>query len=101
MQEKLLNKAGEKPYRRSSKARRTSEARRAFDNSDPIQLRRMTKEFGEFRAVDGLSLSIKEGEIISLLGHNGAGKTTAIYMLTGMLMPTKGDALIHGKSIKR
>jgi len=61
----------------------------------------MTKDFGEFRAVDDLSLSIKEGEIIALLGHNGAGKTTAIYMLTGMLMPTHGDAIIHGLSIKK
>ena len=58
-------------------------------------------EFGEFRAVDEMSLSIKENEIIALLGHNGAGKTTAIYMLTGMLMPTHGDAIIHGLSIKK
>lgn len=57
--------------------------------------------FGEFRAVDAMTMSIKENEIISLLGHNGAGKTTAIYMLTGMLMPTQGDAVIHGKSIRR
>jgi ABC-type multidrug transport system ATPase subunit len=61
----------------------------------------MTKEFGEFRAVDDLTLSIKKNEIIALLGHNGAGKTTAIYMLTGMLMPTGGDAIINGFSIKK
>ena len=52
--------------------------------------------FGEFRAVDEMTLSIKSDEIIALLGHNGAGKTTAIYMLTGMLMPSEGDAIIHG-----
>ena len=57
--------------------------------------------FGEFRAVDRLTLSIKSDEIIALLGHNGAGKTTAIYMLTGMLMPSEGDAVIHGNSIRR
>lgn len=57
--------------------------------------------FGEFRAVDQLTLSIKSDEIIALLGHNGAGKTTAIYMLTGMLMPSEGDAVIHGNSITR
>ena len=45
-------------------------------------------------------MSIKQNEIIALLGHNGAGKTTAIHMLCGMLMPTKGDAILHGKSIK-
>ena len=61
----------------------------------------MTMQFGEFKAVDELTLSIKQDEIIALLGHNGAGKTTAIYMLTGMLMPSGGDALLHGNSIKR
>lgn len=57
--------------------------------------------FGEFRAVDEMTLSVKNDEIIALLGHNGAGKTTAIYMLTGMLMPSGGDAVINGNSIKR
>lgn len=61
----------------------------------------MTKEFGEFRAVDQMTISIKSNEIIALLGHNGAGKTTAIYMLTGMLMPTHGDAILYGNSIKK
>lgn len=61
----------------------------------------MTKKFGDFIAVDKLTLSIKKDEIIAILGHNGAGKTTAIYMLTGMLMPSGGDGLIHGNSIKR
>lgn len=56
-------------------------------------------QFGDLKAVDSLSLSIKKDEIIALLGHNGAGKTTAIYMLTGMLMPTKGDAVLNGNSI--
>lgn len=61
----------------------------------------MTMKFGEFTAVDQMTLSVKQDEIIALLGHNGAGKTTAIYMLTGMLMPTGGDAIIQGNSIKR
>ncbi len=59
----------------------------------------MTMKFGDFKAVDNLSLSIKKSEIIAVLGHNGAGKTTAIYMLTGMLMPTEGDAILNGNSI--
>lgn len=58
-------------------------------------------KFGDFCAVDKMTISIKNNEIIALLGHNGAGKTTAIYMLTGMLMPTSGDAIISGNSIKR
>lgn len=78
---------------------RESEARRAFNEKDPIQLRNMTMKFGDFKAVDNLSLSIKKSEIIAVLGHNGAGKTTAIYMLTGMLMPTEGDAILNGNSI--
>ena len=81
--------------------RRVSEARKAYSKTDPITLKKMTMKFGEFTAVNDLTLSIKKDEIIALLGHNGAGKTTAIYMLTGMLMPTSGDAIIHGNSIKR
>ena len=44
-------------------------------------------------------MSIKQGEIFTILGHNGAGKTTAIYMLTGVLSPTSGDATIYGNKI--
>lgn len=57
---------------------------------DPIQLKRVTMKFGNFKAVDDLTMSIKENEIFALLGHNGAGKTTCIYMLTGMLHMTEG-----------
>ena len=64
-------------------------------------MKKMSMMFGEFKAVDKLNLSIKKDEIIALLGHNGAGKTTAIYMLTGMLMPTSGDAIINGNSIRK
>ena len=55
--------------------------------------------FGKFKAVDDLNISIQEGEVFTLLGHNGAGKTTTISMLTGMLMPSKGDATLYGYSI--
>ena len=58
-------------------------------------------KFGDFKAVDQMSLSIRENEIMALLGHNGAGKTTAIYMLTGMLHMISGDAEIYGKNVKR
>ena len=59
----------------------------------------MTKRFGSFYAVKNLTFSIKKDEIMTLLGHNGAGKTTAIYMLTGVLSPTSGDAFVNGYSI--
>ena len=58
-------------------------------------------KFGTFKAVDKMSLSIKQNEIMALLGHNGAGKTTAIYMLTGMLHMTSGQATIYGKDVKK
>ena len=71
-----------------------------FDNNDPIKLEKLSKKFGSFTAVNQLNFSIREGEIFTILGHNGAGKTTAIYMLTGMLQPTGGDAYMYGNSIK-
>lgn len=59
----------------------------------------LTKNFGDQIAVNNLKMSIKQGEIFTILGHNGAGKTTAIYMLTGVLSPTSGDASIYGNKI--
>ncbi len=59
----------------------------------------LTKTYGAKRAVDSLSLEIKEGELFALLGVNGAGKTTTIKMLTGLTTPTSGDALLLGDSI--
>ena len=66
----------------------------------PIQLKRVSMQFGSLKAVDRMSLSIDKNEIVALLGHNGAGKTTAIYMLTGMLHMSSGDAVVYGKSVK-
>ena len=65
-----------------------------------IECKQLTKRYKDVTAVDGLSLSIKEGELFSLLGINGAGKTTTIKMLCGLTEPTSGDALLHGKSIR-
>ena len=56
-----------------------------YDENDPILIQNLTKKFGKTLAVNQLKLSIKKDEIFTILGHNGAGKTTAIYMLTGML----------------
>jgi ABC-2 type transport system ATP-binding protein len=56
---------------------------------------------GEVKAVKGINLQIQRGEIFSLLGPNGAGKTTTISMISGLLEPTRGDALIGGYSITR
>lgn len=64
-----------------------------------IDIRGLTKRFGDYTAVDGLTLSMEEGELVSLLGVNGAGKTTTIKMLTGLLPPDGGDAFLLGSSI--
>ncbi len=64
-----------------------------------IEIRGLTRRFGSRTAVDALSLEIRQGEVFALLGLNGAGKTTAIRMMSGLLRPTAGDALIHGHSI--
>ena len=64
-----------------------------------IETLRLTKRFSGRTAVDGLDLAIAEGEFFALLGQNGAGKTTTIRMLTCLLAPSEGDALIMGESI--
>jgi len=61
-----------------------------------IETHELTKKFGTFTAVDGISLSINEGEMFGLLGPNGAGKTTTINMLSTLLEPTSGSASVAG-----
>lgn len=65
-----------------------------------IKIEGLTKRYRETLAVDGLSLSVKEGELFSLLGVNGAGKTTTIKMLSCLTEPTGGDAWLLGKSVR-
>ena len=66
-----------------------------------IKIESLTKKYKDVVAVDGLSLSIEEGELFSLLGVNGAGKTTTIKMLSCLTEATDGDAYLLGKSIRR
>lgn len=66
---------------------------------DAIVIKELTKKFKDVTAVDGLSLSVKDGELFSLLGVNGAGKTTTIKMLCCLAEPTSGEAYLLGKSI--
>lgn len=70
-----------------------------YDKNDPILIKNVTKKFGDFTAVDDLTVSIKENEIFTILGHNGAGKTTAINMLTGMLKLTSGEISVYGNKV--
>ncbi len=64
-----------------------------------IEVNNLTKHFGKFTAVDNISFNVKEGEVFGFLGANGAGKSTAIRMLCGILSPTSGDALVGGYSV--
>ncbi|HYI15924.1 MAG TPA: ABC transporter ATP-binding protein, partial [Thermomicrobiales bacterium] len=59
----------------------------------------LAKQYGQVRAVDGISFDVNSGEIFGLLGHNGAGKTTTIRMLTGRARPTSGTAMIGGYDV--
>lgn len=65
-----------------------------------IEARTLSKKFGDFTAVDGVSFTLEAGEIFGLLGPNGAGKTTTLRMLSGLLRPTAGEALIQGVSVQ-
>jgi len=64
-----------------------------------IETRNLTKKYKNITAVDGLNLSIAEGELFALLGVNGAGKSTAIKMLSCLTKPTSGEAVLLGDSI--
>ncbi|RXZ02001.1 ABC transporter ATP-binding protein [Fictibacillus sp. S7] len=64
-----------------------------------LEINNLTKKFGDFIAVDNMSLSIKEGEIFGFLGSNGAGKSTTINMIAGLLRSNEGEIKILGKNI--
>ena len=61
-----------------------------------IETHALTRRFGAHTAVDGLDLTVRQGELFALLGVNGAGKTTTLRMLSGLLQPTGGEADILG-----
>ena len=66
-----------------------------------IEIKNLTKKFGDFTAVDHLDLTISTGEFFGLLGPNGAGKTTTISMMSTVLLPTEGEILIDGHKLDR
>jgi ABC-2 type transport system ATP-binding protein len=65
-------------------------------NNEAITAVDLTKKFGDFTAVDGISFTVKRGEIFGFLGPNGAGKTTTMRMLMGLLPPTSGEVTVLG-----
>jgi ABC-2 type transport system ATP-binding protein len=64
-----------------------------------IEIRNLTKRFGPFTAVDGVSFNVKRGEVLGFLGPNGAGKSTTMKMVTGFLPPTAGTAIVAGHDV--
>ncbi len=66
-----------------------------------IEINKLTKKFGKFISVNEISFNVKEGEIFGFLGANGAGKSTTIRMLCGILAPTSGDATVAGFSVSK
>jgi ABC-2 type transport system ATP-binding protein len=70
-----------------------------MSNEFVIEATNFTKKFGSFTAVDNITFNVEKGEIFGFLGANGAGKTTAMKMLTGLLMPTSGEAHVAGFNV--
>ena len=72
-----------------------------MENAIVLEVKNLTKKFGDYIAVDHLSFDIKTGEVLGLLGRNGAGKTTTIQMLLGVMEPTEGNITYFGKSLSQ
>ena len=64
-----------------------------------IEVKKLTKKFGSHTAVDGISFTVNDGEILGFLGPNGAGKTTTMNMMTGFISSTEGEVKINGFDI--
>ena len=72
----------------------------SLESDNVIEVSHLVKAFGNFHAVDDISFSVKRGEIFGFLGANGAGKTTAMHMLTGLNQPTNGTGRVAGFDIR-
>ncbi len=80
--------------------KKTSQAHPIPEEGVVVRARELTKRFGDFIAVDHISFDIYRGEIFGFLGANGAGKTTAMRMLTGLSKPTSGEGYVAGYNIR-
>ena len=64
-----------------------------------METRGVSKSYGAFRALEDVSITVREGEFVSIVGPNGAGKTTLVNLLSGLLVPTKGEIYFKGRNI--
>lgn len=100
----LLRKRGLVQLQRSTEASvlgsDASSGVAAHETAAAIEARSLTRIFGDFRAADAVSFSVPQGEIFGLLGANGAGKSTVIKMLTGILRPTEGEGWVAGADMR-
>ena len=67
--------------------------------SNVIEINNVSRHFGAVQAVNNVSLAIREGETLGLIGHNGAGKSTLFKMMLGLIPPSAGSILIHGTPV--
>ncbi|MEC1525380.1 ABC transporter ATP-binding protein [Neobacillus niacini] len=65
-----------------------------------LEMKEMTKKYGEFLANDKISIHLKKGEVLAIVGENGAGKTTLMRMLYGLEQPTSGEIILNGRNVK-
>ncbi len=65
-----------------------------------IEIKKLTKDYGKFRAVNEVDFSVRKGEILGFLGPNGAGKTTTMRLITGFLKPTSGKVIVSGYDVQ-
>jgi len=72
----------------------------AGQGGDAVRVRELTRKFGDFTAVDRVTFDVREGQIFGFLGPNGAGETTTIRMLIGLLQPTSGEGWVAGLDIR-
>ena len=70
-----------------------------METGNAIELKGVTKRFGDVIANDNVNLTVRKGEILSILGENGSGKTTLMNMLSGMYFPDEGEVYVDGKEV--
>jgi len=74
---------------------------RVQDGSPILEVRDLVARYGQITALKGISLRVDEGQIVALIGANGAGKSTTLRVISGLLQPATGDVLIQGRTIRR